>query len=75
MPDEASLLKADGISVVFKLPQGELHACEDVTFELNVGESLGIVGESGSGKSVTMLSMMGLLHGSKSKGVLNLYIR
>lgn len=58
-----TLLRVDGFSVVFRLPEGDLHACSDVSFEIAEGESLGVVGESGSGKSVTVLSMMGLLEG------------
>ena len=61
-----TLLKAEGLSVRFCLAQGELRACEAISFDVGKGESLGIVGESGSGKSVMMLSMMGLLQGRVS---------
>ena len=40
---------------------GEVQAVRGVSFELGVGEALGIVGESGSGKSVTSMSLMKLL--------------
>jgi peptide/nickel transport system ATP-binding protein len=44
----------------------------DLSFQLNVGQTLAIVGESGSGKTLSSLSLMGLLpNGLSQKGVLH----
>jgi peptide/nickel transport system ATP-binding protein/oligopeptide transport system ATP-binding protein len=56
-----SLLELRGLTTAFQTERGENTAIEDVSFDLNAGEILGIVGESGSGKSVTALTIMGLL--------------
>ena len=56
-----SLLEVRGLTTAFKTEHGEVTAIEEVSFDLEAGEILGIVGESGSGKSVTALTIMGLL--------------
>ena len=55
------LLRVEGLTTVFDGPRGPVTAVDDVTFEINPGETLGLVGESGSGKSVTALSIMRLV--------------
>ena len=45
----------------FSKEKAVVKACDDVSFELYAGETLGIVGESGCGKSMIARSVMGLL--------------
>lgn len=55
------LLKVENLRTYLHSPQGQVHAVEDVSFEIERGETFCLVGESGSGKSVTALSIMQLL--------------
>jgi oligopeptide/dipeptide ABC transporter ATP-binding protein len=63
----SSLIKIEEMSVSFATPRGDLKAVRDVSFELAVGESLGVVGESGSGKTVLSRAIMGLLPGTATR--------
>lgn len=59
--DRQPILEASNIVVRFDLPQGRIHAVEDVSFDLRPGETLALVGESGCGKSTTGRAIMRLL--------------
>lgn len=59
--DAPYVLDVQGLKTVFRTRRGEVHAVNDVSFNLKAGELLGVVGESGSGKSVTMMSLIRLL--------------
>lgn len=62
MPDGGQpVLDVRDLKTVFHTRGGEVHAVNEVSFDLRPGELLGVVGESGSGKSVTMMSLLGLL--------------
>ncbi len=55
------LLSVRHLRTEFSGDDGTFAAVEDVSFDLEAGEVIGIVGESGSGKSVTALSILGLV--------------
>jgi len=47
------LLEVKNLTKYFKTSRGMVHAVDDVSFDLEMGKTLGIVGESGCGKSTT----------------------
>ena len=62
------LLKVENLKVyfpilggVFRHKVGEVKAVDDVSFEIQRGQTVGLVGESGSGKTMTALAIIGLL--------------
>jgi len=55
-----TLLKVDNLTLEFDTDEGRITAVDDVSFDLEPGEVMGLVGESGSGKSVTAKSLMKL---------------
>ena len=56
-----TLLKVVELATHFSTEEGIVKAVDDVSFEVNEGEILGIVGESGCGKSITSLSILRLI--------------
>ena len=57
----APLLEVKNLHTQFFTMEGVVKAVDGVSYELQVGETLGLVGESGCGKSVSALSVMGLI--------------
>ena len=63
------------LRVTFQTKAGEVIGVEDLSFQINPGETVCVVGESGSGKSVSALSMMRLVEfggGALASGQLRL---
>jgi len=63
-----ALLSINGLFSKYSSSKGPVYAVDDVSFELDSGESLGIAGESACGKSTLGLSLMRMLSGGKSTG-------
>ena len=57
----AALLEVKNLKKYFKVGAGELHAVDDVTFKVELGNTLGVVGESGCGKTTLGRTILHLL--------------
>jgi peptide/nickel transport system ATP-binding protein len=55
------VLQVTELQVTYYTDAGRAKALDDVTFNLEAGEKLGLVGESGSGKSTMALAMMRMI--------------
>jgi peptide/nickel transport system ATP-binding protein len=58
----ASGLKVRGLTATFETPAGPAKAVDGVDLDIAPGEVVGLVGESGCGKSVTLRSILRLVH-------------
>ncbi|MCH9671177.1 MAG: ABC transporter ATP-binding protein [Gammaproteobacteria bacterium] len=56
----APVVRTEHLTVQFHTDEGLITAVDDIAFEIQPGEVLGLVGESGSGKSVTAKALMQL---------------
>ena len=59
--ETSPLLQVRNLRTYFDSEEGVVKAVDDISLQLEKGNTLGIVGESGSGKSVTAFSIMRLL--------------
>jgi len=55
-----SFLKVSDLKVEFQVDKKTITPIENISFEMNEGEVLGMVGETGSGKSLTAHAIIGL---------------
>jgi oligopeptide/dipeptide ABC transporter ATP-binding protein len=55
------LLSVRDLTSSFFLDEGELRAVDGISFDVDVGETVGLVGESGCGKTIVALSILDLI--------------
>jgi peptide/nickel transport system ATP-binding protein len=58
---QGPVLEVRGLTVEYAMDRGPVRAVEDVSFDLDPGEFIGVVGESGCGKSTLLFAIAQLL--------------
>lgn len=67
----SAIIKVEGLKKYFNTSRGRLHAVDNVSFDINKGDTLGVVGESGCGKSTLGFTVVGLEEPDGGKIVFN----
>ena len=61
MNHKVALLDVQNLKTYYSIARGSVKAVDNVSFQVNKGESLGLAGESGCGKTTVALSIMRIL--------------
>ena len=61
------VIEVKNLKKYFSVPNGELHAVDDVSFKIERGTTMGIVGESGCGKSTLGRTIIHLLENTSGQ--------
>lgn len=56
-----NIVEVKNLETTFTMKSGPFKAVNNISYEIQKGQTLGIVGESGCGKSVTSFSLMRLI--------------
>jgi ABC-2 type transport system ATP-binding protein len=59
---------AAALSSLFKRQWRDVHAVEDISFDIEAGEVVGFLGPNGAGKTTTLKMLSGLLHPTSGEG-------
>jgi len=62
-----ALIEVEHLKKYFDVPNGTLHAVDDVSFKIEKGTTMGVVGESGCGKSTLGMTLLHLHESTSGK--------